>query len=138
MSAMKRFFAALCTAGTVAALAAPGDKLVKLARDGDAVDPGYIHRDVVGLLAAMDVSPRLRERFDRTGEWNVRRLMPGERLDSVSDDIVVARANPYIKSVGRSIVIAAHDVEIDEGGDVGAGAARDIRRRQGRLTRWGG
>ncbi len=135
---MKRFFAALCTAGTVAALAAPGDKLVKLARDGDAVDPGYIHRDVVGLLAAMDVSPRLRERFDRTGEWNVRRLMPGEQLDSVSDVIVVARGNAYIKSVGRAIVIAANDVEIDEGGDVVVVAGGNIRFRQGRLTPWGG
>jgi len=135
---MKRLVAAACAALALAAAAGPADKLVKLARDGGSVEPGYVHRDVVALLGALGASPELRERFDRAGGWNVRRLMPGERVDSISDSIVVARGNAYIASAGRAIIIAANDVEIEDGGDVVVVAGGNIRFRQSRLQPWAG
>jgi hypothetical protein len=135
---MKRTLAAACATFALAAAAAPADGLLKLARDGASVDPGYVHRDAVALLGALGASAELRERFDRAGGWNVRRLMPGERLESISDAIVVARGNAYIASAGRAIVIAANDVEIEDGGDVLVVAGGNIRFRQSRLQPWAG
>ena len=135
---MKALPALVFAAVALAAQAGAGDRLVKLARDGGSVDPGYVHRDLVALLAAMKVDAELRERFDRAGGWDVRRLSPGERLDSASDVIVIARGNAYIDSASRAIIIAANDVEIDDGGDVVVIAGGNVRFRQSRMQPWAG
>ena len=135
---MRTLLAALGVAFAVAAHAAPADRLLKLAREGGPVDPGYVARDVVALLGAMKASGELRDRFDRVGTMKVRRLMPGERLDSAGGEIVVARGDAYIRTASDAVVIAANDVEIEQGGDVIVIAGGNIRFRQYRMAPWAG